>query len=44
MDAMKNTITKLSAVVVGLVVIASTLAILGIALIGLGVMQRRRAA
>ncbi len=41
---MKNTITRLMAAVVGLVVVATTLAILGIGLAGLGVMRRRRAA
>ncbi len=41
---MKNTVTRLMAAVVGLVVIASTLAVLGIGLIGLGAMRRWKAA
>ena len=37
---MKNTVTNLLAAVVGMVVVVSTLGILGIGLIGLGVMRR----
>ncbi len=37
---MKNTITRFMAAIVGMVVFVSTLAILGIGLIGLGVMRR----
>ncbi len=41
---MKNTITRLSAVVVGLVVVASTLAVLCLGLVGQDMMRRRKAA